>query len=267
MRGIILAGGHGSRLRPITRLINKNLLPVYDKPAIVYAIELFREAGVSRIAIIAEEHYIPEFLQVIGNGSNYDVSLVYLSDTEDKKGPAQALAHARSFAGGDPVAVIAADNIFQLDLKPYVSKFVTGAEMFVKPVANPSAYGIAVVNRHGQVMELEEKPTHPRSHLATPILYFYDESVFDRIDTIQPGLGGEYYLVDVNRSYMKEGRLKAHKLTSYWQDVGTFEGLAKASYYWYQQSHHTPRDGKKAVSKTAVPRFTPKPYRLPFEFR
>ncbi len=237
-KGIIIAGGTGSRLNPITKVLNKNLLPVYNKPAIQYSIELLRDAGIEDIAIVAEQRYIDDFKIVLGNGKTINVNLNYFADTDAKKGPAQAVAFAKDFAQDFNTVVVAADNIFDIDISEDLAEFKSGAKIFAKKVADPTQFGIAEIDKNGNVLSLEEKPKFPKSNLAVPILHIYDKSLFGYIDRLQPAPDGEYYLTDINKMYLKQNHLKARVIDSFWIDVGTFEGLTIASYYWYQKMRY-----------------------------
>jgi glucose-1-phosphate thymidylyltransferase len=235
MKGVILAGGNGSRLKPVTHVLNKNLLPVYDKPAIFYSIELLKRAGIMDMCIIAEYKYIEDFKTMLGNGYDFDVNLHYESDTHLRKGPAAAVPFARNFIGDDNFVLIFADGIYDVDIREDVDNFESGSLIFVKKVDNPKRYGIIEFDTEGKVLSFEEKPEYPKSDYAFTGLSIYDHKALHYLDVIRPGLDGEYYMTDVSKIYMEIGELKAKILDGFWQDMGTFDGLLRASNYWSEK--------------------------------
>lgn len=236
MKGIILAGGTGSRLAPINSIINKNLLPVYNKPAIFYSLELLKSTGIYEVCIVAEHRYIEDFKAVLGNGTDFGLRIFYENDSPLKKGPASALLHAKHFADKDDITVVFADGIYDIDLANDVRSFKGGAVAFLKEVENPQNYGVYELDALDNVISIEEKPANPKSkHVFTGLL-IYDNTVFDYLENLKPGLNNEYYTVDVDREYLKKGLLKSRIITGFWQDMGTFDGLYKASEYWYKKS-------------------------------
>lgn len=237
MKGIIVAGGTGSRLKPITLLINKNLLPIYNKPGIYYAIELFRDAGINEICIVAESNYIIDFKHLLGNGTDFRVKLSYENDTPIRKGPASAVYYAKDFADGDSVAVIFADGNYDFSIRPCVESFTNGAKIFVKEVPDPRSFGIAEINS-GKVISVVEKPQDPKSNFAVTGLGLYDRRIFDYIEKIQPGPNGEFYMTSVDAKYLETNELQAEIIDGFWQDVGTFDGMLTASNYWYKKNHN-----------------------------
>jgi len=239
MKGVIIAGGVGSRLFPITKVINKNLLPIYDKPTILYPINAFVKAGVTDICIVAEENHIKGLKSVLDEYSDGEVNLSYIIDTHEKKGPAQALYYAKDFAGEDNVIVAFADNNFDFDLTSSVLTFKSGAKIFVKEVSNPSSFGVVEFDSDLNVIGIEEKPEKPKSKFAVTGLSIYDKFVFDYIENLKPAPDGEYYLMDINLKYLSEGLLKTETLNGFWSDTGTFEGLARSTSYWFNKSSST----------------------------
>ena len=237
MKGIILAGGQGSRLRPVTHVLNKNLLPIYDKPAIYYSLDLFRRAGITEVCIIAEYSYIENYKTLLGNGTDFDLKLHFESDTPNKKGPAQAIKYAKNFIGNDNVTVVFADGVYDTCIKDVVINFTSGAMIFISEVEDPSQYGIIEISKDGNVLSIEEKPENPKSNLAFTGLAIYDNNLFDYIDRIKPGISGEYYTTDIDVIYLQNKKLKAQKIDGFWQDIGTFDGLFIASKYWYDKKH------------------------------
>jgi len=236
MKGVILAGGTGSRLRPITYIVNKNLLPVYNKPAIIYNIDLLKKAGISEIAIVAEHNFISDFKYLLGNGVDYDVKISYINDSPLKKGPGSAVNCARDFIGSSNFVLVFADNIFDTCIKKEVEQFTDGAILFVKEVNNPSSFGVVQTNKKGKVISIEEKPVNPKSKLVSTGLQIYDNNILEMLKRQKPGLNGEYLLVDINQEYLKRKKLQAIKMDGFWQDMGTFDGLYIASNYYYNKT-------------------------------
>ncbi len=237
MKGVILAGGVGSRLRPVTYLLNKNLLPIYDKPGIFYSINLFKKANIKDICIVAEHNFINDFKYLLGNGTDFGVKIHYENDSPLKKGPASALNHAKEFVNNDNIALVFADGIYDIDITKEVQEFKKGAHIFLKEVENPQQFGICEIDNNGKVISIEEKPLNPKSNLAFTGLMLYDNTLFDKIGNIKPGVKGEYYTVDIDKQYLKEGTLTASIINGFWQDIGTFNGLFKASKYWYDKKN------------------------------
>ena len=235
MKGIILAGGTGSRLRPITHVLNKNLLPVYDKPAIFYSIEMLRDSGIVDICIVAEYKYIEDFKTIIGNGIDFGVNIEFVSDSPLRKGPASAVHHAKPFVGNDSCLVVFADGIYDLNIFDAVSNFKEGALIFVKEVEDPRRFGIVEIKEGGEVISIEEKPENPKSNYAQTGLAIYDDRLFGLLDVRKPSFDGEYYMTDINIEYLKLNSLKAQIIDCFWQDVGTFDGLLAASNYFYNR--------------------------------
>lgn len=236
MKGIILAGGTGSRLMPVTAVINKNLLPVYNKPAIFYSLDLMRVSGISEVCIIVEHRYLDDFKNIIGNGTDFGLRIFYENDSPLKKGPASALLHAKHFANNDNIVVVFADGIYDLDLSDDIKQFNGGAVAYLKQVSNPSSFGVYEIDSKGKVLSIEEKPKNPKSNYAFTGLLIYDKNVFEYLENLKPGLNNEYYTVDIDKIYLKKGMLKSRIIDGFWQDMGTFDGLFKASEYWYKKS-------------------------------
>ena len=235
MKGVIIAGGVGSRLFPITKVINKNLLPIYNKPNIIYQIEAFVKAGVVDICIVAEEHHLSDLRTVLDEYIDDKYRITYIPDTHEKKGPAQALYYAKDFVGDDNLIVAFADNNFDYDLSGAVKSFRSGATVFVKEVKNPRAFGVLEFDGH-DVVGIEEKPHNPKSNFAITGLAIYDSEVFDYIKEVKPGLNGEYYMTDVLKIYLKKRELNYIILDGFWTDIGTFDGLARSTSYWFNKA-------------------------------
>jgi glucose-1-phosphate thymidylyltransferase len=226
MKGIILAGGTGSRLYPLTKVTNKHLLPVYDKPMIYYPLQTLLDAGIDEILIVSGRGHAGHFLELLGSGSQWGVSFTY--EIQDEAGGiAQALGLAEGFADGGDVAVILGDNIFQDRISEDVSGFSGGAKVFLEEVPDAHRFGVAELDGN-RVVCIEEKPEEPRSNLAVAGLYMYGSDVFDVIRTLKPSGRGELEITDVNNYYIREGRMGYRVLEGYWSDAGTFESLLRA---------------------------------------
>lgn len=236
MKGIILAGGTGSRLYPLTKVTNKHLLPVYDKPMIYYPLQTLLDAGIKDIMIVSGRGHAGHFLELLGSGTEFDARFTY--EIQDEAGGiAQALGLAEDFADDSDVAVILGDNIFQDSVKDVVQSFSSGAHIFLKEVSDAERFGVAEVNKsNGQVLCIEEKPDVPKSNYAVTGLYIYDNEVFDIIKTRKPSGRGELEITDVNNVYIKQKMMKYSVLDGYWSDAGTFGSLLRAGVmvekYW-----------------------------------
>jgi glucose-1-phosphate thymidylyltransferase len=232
MRGIILAGGEGSRLDPITRVASKQLQPVYDKPMIYYPLATLLEAGVREILLISTTEDVPRFQQLLGDGSNWGVSISYTVQ-ERPGGIAEAFLVGSDFIDGEQVALILGDNIFHgnIGLPQIIEEFDRGALIFGYPVSDPGRYGVVEVDRQGRPRSLEEKPAHPRSNLAVPGFYVYDEQVVDIARGLSPSARGELEISDVNNTYLDRGELRVIRLGQgvAWLDSGTHDSLLEAA--------------------------------------
>ena len=230
LRGVILAGGTGSRLMPLTKVTNKHLLPVGQKPMIYYPIEKLTSIGIEEILIVTGVEHMGDVVSLLGSGKDFNCRFTYKVQDE-AGGIAQALALAEDFAQGRPLVVILGDNIFEGDLKEYADKFIsqkTGARLLLKQVQSPQRFGVAEV-LDGKVIGIEEKPKEPKSDCAVTGIYFYDASVFDIIRTLKPSARGELEISHVNNAYIAKGQLAYDILDGWWTDAGTFESLNKAS--------------------------------------
>lgn len=230
MKGIVLAGGIGSRLLPLTKITNKHLLPVYDRPMIYYPIETLVDAGVRDILIVTGGRNAGDFLRLLGNGREFGIRLHYTYQ-EGEGGIADALSLAEHFADGDRVCVILGDNIIGSSIKSFVDDFrqqERGAKILLKRVADAQRFGVAEL-RGDRVVGIEEKPEKPKSDLAVTGIYLYDHSVFDRCRTLVPSRRGELEITDVNQSYIDDGSMTHAMLERWWTDAGTFESLLHAA--------------------------------------
>ena len=232
MRGIILAGGTGSRLHPLTIGVSKQLMPVYDKPMIYYPLSTLMLAGIRDILIITTPEDQAAFQRVLGDGSRFGVNLQYVVQPSPD-GLAQAFVLGKEFLDGGPAALVLGDNLFYgqgmgTQLRRY--RELDGAAVFGYWVKDPTAYGVVEIDDTGRALSLEEKPARPRSNLAVPGLYFYDDTVVSRAEALTPSARGELEITDLNRSYLEEGTLQVEVLTrgTAWLDTGTFDDLAAA---------------------------------------
>ncbi len=230
LRGVILAGGTGSRLRPLTKVTNKHLLPVGQKPMIYYPIEKLTSIGIEQILIVTGVEYMGDVVGLLGSGREFNCHFTY--KVQDQAGGiAQALGLAEGFSNEGPLAVILGDNIFQANLKKYADKFIeqkSGARLLLKKIPDPQRFGVALVS-DTKVIRIDEKPEKPESDYVVTGIYFYDPTVFDIIRTLKPSARGELEITEVNNTYIKRGQLAYDILDGWWTDAGTFESLNKAS--------------------------------------
>ncbi len=239
MKGVILAGGLGTRLRPLTFVTNKHLLPVYDKPMIFYPIETLVKAGITEILIVTSGPHVGHFLGVLKNGKELGVKHIeYAYQEKPDGGIADALSLAEDFCDGDSVAVILGDNTTDADISSNVESFNNGAMVFLKSVPDPQRFGVAEFHKDdaSKIAQIIEKPENPPSNYAVTGLYFYDNTVFDKIRTITPSDRGELEITDVNNLYIAEGNLHWAELNGYWADAGTFSTLYKVNRYWAEKN-------------------------------
>jgi len=227
MKGVLICGGSGTRLKPLTEITNKSLLPVYDKPLILYPLQVLLDGGIKEIAIISGNEHVDQIAGFLGSGSRFGCEFNYRVQ-DAPKGIAQALGLAESFAGEDDVCAILGDNVYFDHLGDAIKNFKSGAHLFLKEVHDPERFGVATME-NGIVKEIIEKPTAPKSNLAVTGCYVYDKRCFDVIRTMKPSPRGELEITDVSDWYVKQGEAKATMLKDEWIDAGTFESLHKAA--------------------------------------
>jgi glucose-1-phosphate thymidylyltransferase len=237
MKGVILAGGLGTRLYPLTYATNKHLLPVYDKPMVFYPIRTLVQAGITDILIVTGGPFAGHFIGVLKNGKELGIRHLEYAYQEDEGGIAQALSLAQDFADGEHLAVILGDNTTDADISQSVAEFDGGAMVFLRRVPDPERFGVPVFASDDpqRIVAIEEKPAQPKSQYAVTGLYLYDDKVFDIISGIEPSARGELEITDVNNRYIRDSELRWAELNGFWSDAGTFESLFRTSAYWAQK--------------------------------
>lgn len=238
MKGIILAGGLGTRLRPLTLITNKHLLPVYDKPMILYPLQTLTDSGITDVMIICGREHASHFMNFLGSGRQFGVKLSYAIQDKNDGGIADALAYAEDFADGDNIAVILGDNIFEDAFGREVRTFRGGSTGFFKKVADPRRFGAPVFDKTGrQVIRIEEKPKHPKSSYAHVGFYLFDSGVFDIIRTLKPSDRGQLEITDAVNVYIKNNSFHHALVKGFWADAGTFDSLMHAA-RWLEKKHN-----------------------------
>jgi len=231
MRGIVLAGGMGTRLRPLTLVANKHALPVYDRPMVYHIVDYLREASINNIMLISGREHCGDLISLLGSGKDLGVELTYRVQ-EEADGIAGALRLCRDFAHGGPILVILGDNLLEHGVGPLVGQYYRynkGAMIFAKEVPDPQRFGVVTLDSAGHAINIVEKPTTPETNLAVIGVYVYDHQVFSMIDTLVPSSRGELEITDINRKYMEMGNLYCGKVEGWWSDAGTIESLFAAS--------------------------------------
>jgi glucose-1-phosphate thymidylyltransferase len=230
MKGVVLAGGTGSRLSPLTKITNKHLLPIYDKPMVYYPIQTLVDAEVRDIMIVTGGRNAGDFLRLLGNGKEFGLAHLNYAYQEGEGGIAEALALAEHFADGDTICVILGDNIIEGGIRAAVEAFARqerGARILLKQVPDAERFGVAEIEGD-RIVGIEEKPARPKSNYAVTGIYMYDATVFEKIQTLVPSQRGELEITDVNNAYIKEGTMAFSYLEGWWTDAGTFDSLLRA---------------------------------------
>ena len=231
MKGIVLAGGTGSRLFPLTKITNKHLLPIYDRPMIYYPIQILVDAGIQEILIVTGGRNSGDFLRLLANGKQFGLKHINYTYQEGEGGIADALGLAEHFADGQKICVVLGDNIIEGSIAEAAERFrrqSSGAHILLKKVEDAERFGVAEVSG-SRIVGIEEKPTKPKSNLAVTGIYMYDGTVFDKIRTLVPSGRGELEITDVNNAYIREGNMIFSYLDGWWTDAGTFESLLRAA--------------------------------------
>jgi glucose-1-phosphate thymidylyltransferase len=222
MKGVILAGGTGSRMHPLTKVTNKHLLPIYNKPMIYYPLECMAKAGIEEVLLVTGGNNSGDFIRLLGNGSEFGLKNLNYTYQEGAGGIAQALGLAEYFAGGDSILLILGDNILEYTIRESCKRFRhqgQGAKILLSQVENPKAYGVAEMEGE-RVVKIVEKPANPKSNWAVIGIYFYDERVFDIVKTLKPSARNELEITDVNNAYIERGEMTADKVQGFWADAG-----------------------------------------------
>ncbi len=227
MRGIILAGGSGSRLHPLTRVTSKQLLPIYDKPMIFYPLQTLLRAGITEIMVIVAPDHAGDFLKILGSGQEYGCKFTY--EIQDRpEGIAQAFIIGRNFIDDDSVALVLGDNLYEDDFTDAIRSFKSGGRIFAKKVTDANRFGVVEFDENNHAISIEEKPVHPKSEYAVTGFYIYDNSVVEKAQSLKPSNRGEIEITDINNLYLQEGKLDVAFVEGQWFDTGTFESMFQA---------------------------------------
>jgi glucose-1-phosphate thymidylyltransferase len=249
MKGIVLAGGLGTRLHPLTKVTNKHLLPIYHKPMIYYPIETLVGAGIREILVVTGGKNAGDFLRLLGNGKEFGLHHINYAYQEGEGGIAAALSLAEFFADGKPICVILGDNIIEGSIAPYVENFKkqgSGARILLKEVDDPQRFGVPEI-QGSQIVRIDEKPELPASRFAVTGIYMYDAEVFEIVKTLKPSKRGELEITDVNNAYIRKGTMAYDILDGWWTDAGTFESLLRASLLVSQKAQRDSASVREAV--------------------
>lgn len=235
MKGVILAGGLGTRLRPLTLVTNKHLLPIYNKPMILYPIETLRQSGIKEIMLVCGREHVGHFINFLGSGKEYGVKFSYAVQDTNNGGIADALSYAEDFADNKNIAVILGDNIFEDNFTNEVKSFKSGAKIFIKKVKDPERYGVPVFDKNKKIIRVEEKPQKPKSNYAQTGLYFLDNQIFSFIKKLRPSKRGELEMTDAINNYLKVGIVDFVLVKGAWNDAGTIESLVETSNWAFKK--------------------------------
>jgi glucose-1-phosphate thymidylyltransferase len=254
MKGVVLAGGLGSRLHPLTKITNKHLLPVYNQPMIYYPIQTLINAGIEDIMIVTGGNSAGDFLKLLGNGKNFGLKHLNYTYQEGEGGIADALSLVEHFAAGEPLCVVLGDNIIQGNVADAARAYRhqgKGAKILLKKVPDPNRFGVPELDGE-RVLQIEEKPKEPKSDYAVIGIYFFDSTVFDIIKTLKPSDRGELEITDVNNHYINRGEMTWNELDGWWTDAGTFESLLRASNMVAETGANNMTTGERVKSQDAA---------------
>jgi len=232
MKGVILAGGLGTRLYPLTHATNKHLLPVYDKPMVYYPIQTLVNVGIKDIILVIGGPHAGDFIKVLRNGEEFGLNSIQYIYQEGEGGISAAISLTEKAVAGDDITVILGDNTTDADISKSVNNFTSGAVSFFKEVKDPRRFGVAVFDKENNLIEIEEKPKEPKSNFANTGLYIFDNTCFERIKSLAPSARGELEVPDLQNTYINDKLMKWSLLEGFWHDAGTFETLFEASEYW-----------------------------------
>ena len=235
MKGIVLAGGRATRLRPLTKITSKQLLPVYDKPMIYYPIDTLIQGGIKDILVIVAPEYAGHFLHLLGSGKELGVKFSF-EIQEEPGGIAQAFIVGERFIGKDPVTLILGDNIFDFDFSESIKNFTSGAKIFAKEVSDPERFGVVEFDSQNKALSIEEKPKAPKCKYAVVGMYIYDNKVVNIAKNLKPSDRGEVEITDVNKAYLEKGELQVDVIDGIWEDAGTFDSLLRVNNYWAEKA-------------------------------
>jgi glucose-1-phosphate thymidylyltransferase len=238
MKGIILAGGRATRLRPLTKITSKQLLPVYNKPMIFYPIETLVKGGIKNILIIISPEYAGHFMNLLGSGKEFGAKFTY-EIQDEPRGLADAFIVGEDFIGSSNVAMILGDNIFDYEFSKSIRNFKSGGKIFVKEVHDPERYGVVEFDSDHKVISIEEKPKQPKSNFASVGLYLYDNRVIEYAKSIQPSARGELEITEIHKKYLESSELEVEVIDGFWEDAGTFDSLLRANNYMAEKSRST----------------------------
>lgn len=238
MKGIVLAGGKGTRIYPLTHVTNKHLLPIYNQPMIFYPINTLVNAGITEVMVVTGGPHAGHFLRVLKNGDDLGLTHLEYAFQEKEGGIAEALSLCEAFADEKPVTVILGDNTTDADISQPVKNFKDGAMVFLKKVSDPERFGVPVFDKHKpeKIIHIDEKPKKPKSDFAVTGLYIYDNKVFDHVRNSKPSARGEMEITDVNNSYIASGNMRWTELQGFWSDAGTFESLYLSNDFWAKKN-------------------------------
>lgn len=236
MKGIVLAGGRATRLRPLTSITSKQLLPVYNKPMILYPIETLVKAGITDILIIIAPDYAGHFLNLLGSGKDFNARFTF-EIQDEPRGLADAFIVGENFIGNDNVTMILGDNIFDYNFTHAIRSFSTGGHVFAKEVPDPERYAVVEFDENDKVLSIEEKPQQPKSSFAIPGIYIFDNRASSFAKNVTPSGRGELEIPDLYKQYLQNGELTVSKIDCYWEDAGTFDSLLAANNYWSKKKN------------------------------